>query len=265
MTGTVLFGAALGLAALSAALQAAWLFRRDRTPDPLSHWLLAGAAALLVATLVVRSFAIGFPALTSTWESLAFYAAALAASCSAYRLQRRLPVLPPVVFAATVIVVALLALASSPLVPAEALPPIPALRSGWLLVHVSLSFVGEAFFAVSFAASILFLAARSPARRADCDRVASSAVAVGYPIFVVGALVFGAIWAERAWGTWWSWDPKETWALVTCLVYTAYLHVRLVAKRRGAWPAIVSVAGFLCTVFTFFGVNYLLAGLHSYG
>jgi ABC-type transport system involved in cytochrome c biogenesis permease subunit len=263
--GTILFSAALGLAALSAAIQVVWLFRRDRTLDPVSHWLLAGTAVLLVAVLAVRSFAIGFPALTSTWESLAFYAAVVAALCFAYRLQRRLPVLPFVVFSATVVAVALLAIASSPLVPAEALPPIPALRSAWLLLHVSFSFVGEAFFVASFAASVLFLASRDPAKRAEYDRLTYTAVAIGYPIFLAGAMAFGAIWAKQAWGTWWSWDPKETWALVTCLVYTVYLHLRLVVKRRDAWPSIVSVAGFLCTVFTFFGVNYLLAGLHSYG
>ncbi|MCX7029907.1 MAG: cytochrome c biogenesis protein CcsA [Spirochaetes bacterium] len=265
MTGTTFFTTAFVLAGVSAAVQAVWLFRRDRALDPFSHWLLAGTAVFLAAALVLRSFAIGFPALTGTWESLAFYAAAVAALCFAYRLQRRLPVVRLVVFFATVTAIALLAIASSPLVPAEALPPIPALRSAWLLLHVSFSFIGEAFFVTSFAASILFLAARDPARRAECDRVTYTAVAIGYPIFIAGALVFGAIWAEQAWGAWWSWDPKETWALVTCLVYTVYLHLRLVVKRRDAWPAIVSVVGFLCTVFTFFGVNYLLAGLHSYG
>jgi ABC-type transport system involved in cytochrome c biogenesis permease subunit len=265
MNGTALFTAAFVLAIAAAAVQAAWLFRKDRATDPVSHWLLAGVAALLAAALAVRSFAIGFPALTSTWESLAFYAAVVAAVCVAYRLQRRLAYLPIVTFLATVIAIALLAVASSPVAPAEALPPIPALRSAWLLLHVSFSFVGEAFFVASFIASILFLASRDPARRADYDRITYTSVAIGYPIFLAGAMVFGAIWAEQAWGTWWSWDPKETWALVTCLVYTVYLHLRLVVKRRDAWPAIVSVVGFLCTVFTFFGVNFLLAGLHSYG
>ncbi len=265
MIGNVLFIAALVLAGVSAIIQIVWLFRRDRAPDPVSHWLLLAAAILLAGTLVQRSFAIGFPALTSTWESLAFYAAVIAAVGTVYRLQRRLPYLPLVVFLATVIAVALLLVATSPLAPAEALPPIPALRSAWLLLHVSFSFIGEAFFVASFVASILYLATRDPDRKAAYDRVTYTSVAIGYPIFVAGAMVFGAIWAEQAWGTWWSWDPKETWALVTCLVYTVYLHLRLVVKRRDAWPAIVSVAGFLCTVFTFFGVNFLLAGLHAYG
>ncbi|OHD67556.1 MAG: hypothetical protein A2177_12310 [Spirochaetes bacterium RBG_13_68_11] len=228
MIGTILFSVALGLAALSAAIQAVWLLRRSRALDPVSHWLLAGSAILLAGVLVQRSIAIGFPALTSTWESLAFYAAVVAAVCFAYRLQRRLPYAPLITFLATVVVIALLLVASSPLAPPEALPPIPALR-------------------------------------AECDRITYTAVAIGYPIFVAGAMVFGAIWAEQAWGSWWSWDPKETWALVTVLVYTVYLHLRLIVKRRDAWTAIVSVVGFLCTVFTFFSVNYLLAGLHNYG
>jgi cytochrome c-type biogenesis protein CcsB len=97
------------------------------------------------------------------------------------------------------------------------------------------------------------------------DRLVATSIGIGYPIFSAGALVFGAIWAETAWGAWWSWDPKETWALITWLIYTAYLHTRLVKGMRGRTSAILAIVGFLATVFTFFGVNYLLSGLHSYG
>ena len=97
------------------------------------------------------------------------------------------------------------------------------------------------------------------------DRLVAAAVGIGYPVFTAGALVFGAIWAETAWGAWWSWDPKETWALVTWLIYTAYLHTRLVKRLRGRVSAVLALVGFAATVFTFFGVNYLLSGLHSYG
>jgi ABC-type transport system involved in cytochrome c biogenesis permease subunit len=163
------------------------------------------------------------------------------------------------------VAVVLLAVASSPLIPKEALPPIPALRSAWLLLHVSFSFIGEAFFVAGFITAIVFLATKDEARRLELDRLTYTAIAVGYPFFTAGALVFGAIWAEQAWGRWWTWDPKETWGLVTWLVYTAYLHVRIIMKRKDSLPAIIAVVGFLCTVFTFFGVNYLLPGLHSYG
>ena len=130
---------------------------------------------------------------------------------------------------------------------------------------MSFAFVGECLFAISFVASILYLFSKDDSRKADLDRVAYTAVAAGYPIFTLGALVFGAIWAEQAWGVWWSWDPKETWAAVTWLVYTVYLHLRLVAKKGGRAVAILSVIGFLLTLFTLFGVNFILkTGLHSY-
>ncbi len=249
----------------SAGVQAFFLLRRPARPDSIGPWSLLAASAALVASLVGRSLSIGFVALTSTYESLAFYAAAIAAVAFAYRFQRRLPYKPAAVFGATMAAIVLLAVASSPLVPKEAQPPIPALRSAWLLLHVSFSFIGEAFFVAGFVTALLFLVSKDGARKAELDRLTYTAIALGYPFFTAGALAFGAIWAEQAWGRWWSWDPKETWALVTWLVYTAYLHQRLVARKGGSLPAWLSVIGFLCTVFTFFGVNYLLPGLHSYG
>jgi len=249
----------------SAAAQAFFLFKRTAKPDATGPWALLAAASLLVASLILRSVAVGFVALTSTYESLAFWAAAVGFIAFAYRYQKRLPYRPPVVFGATMVSIVMLAIASSPLIPREALPPIPALRSGWLLLHVSFTFVGEAFFVAGFVCALLFLATKDGGRRLELDRLTYTAVAVGYPFFTAGALVFGAIWAERAWGRWWSWDPKETWALVTWLVYSGYLHVRLLRGRKGSLPAVLAVVGFLCTVFTFFGVNYLLPGLHSYG
>ncbi|HOX30771.1 MAG TPA: cytochrome c biogenesis protein CcsA [Spirochaetales bacterium] len=255
---------AFALILASAALQALFLLRPSRREDRASSRLLLAAAASLLAWSVGRSLEIGFPALTGTFESLAFYALALCLVCFAYRVQRALPFLPPVQFGATIVAASLLAIASSPIAPKQALPPIPALRSGWLALHVAFSFVGEAFFALSFAAALGCLAAKDESRRLAYDRLTYGAIAVGYPIFTAGALVFGAIWAQRAWGTWWSWDPKETWALVTWLVYTFYLHLRFVRRRGDRLAAIVAVVGFLCTVFTFFGVNYLLPGLHSY-
>jgi cytochrome c-type biogenesis protein CcsB len=169
-----------------------------------------------------------------------------------------------VLFGGTIIALALLAISSSPLAPHAIQPPIPALRSFWLVLHVTFSFIGEAFFVVSFIAALGYLISRKEERRAELDRLVATAIGIGYPVFTVGALVFGAIWAETAWGAWWSWDPKETWALITWLLYTAYLHTRLVKKLRGRTSAMLAIVGFVATLFTFFGVNYLLPGLHSY-
>lgn len=268
---------ALLLLAAATAVQVVWLFRRDAgkgagqaagrgsPKDPASTWLLAAAAILLVVVTVQRSIAIGFVALTGTYESLMFYAAFVAALTAGYRLQKKLAFAPVVAFGASFVAVVLMAIASSPMIPKDVLPPIPALRSGWLVLHVAFSFIGEAFFVAAFIASIAFLATRNDAKRLEFDRITYTSIAVGYPIFTAGALIFGAIWAEQAWGRWWSWDPKETWALITWLVYTVYLHVRLIMKKKDATASWIAAAGFLCTVFTFFGVNYLLPGLHSYG
>ncbi len=90
-------------------------------------------------------------------------------------------------------------------------------------------------------------------------------IAIGFPIFTLGGLIFGAIWADQAWGKYWSWDPKETWSLITWFVYAFYLHARFLRGWRGSKIAMVAVIGFVCTVFTYLGVNLLLSGLHSYG
>ncbi len=260
--------AAIGLAliVLAVVLQIAFLLRRENRRDPVSHWLLAAAAVLLLATLVDRSIRIRFVAVTNTYESLVFFSASVCAVLFALRMVRSTRGLSPfVMFGSTIVALVLLSLSSSPLAPRDIAPPIPALRSSWLVAHVTLSIVGEAFFVVSFVAAIVLLASRNEDRRADMDRLAATSIGIGYPIFTAGALVFGAIRAETAWGAWWSWDPKETLALVTWLVYTAYLLTRRVKRMRGTGSAALAIAGFAATVFTFFGVNYLLTGLHAYG
>ena len=90
-------------------------------------------------------------------------------------------------------------------------------------------------------------------------------IATGFPIFTLGGLIFGAIWADQAWGRYWSWDPKETWSLITWFVYAFYLHAKFLRGWKGRRIAVVAVVGFVCTVFTYLGVNLMLSGLHSYG
>jgi cytochrome c-type biogenesis protein CcsB len=151
---------------------------------------------------------------------------------------------------------------------------VPALQSYWLQIHVSVAALGEAAFLVAFAANILYFLkiGLSPVSKfgaslpdpQSLDRIAYKAISVGYPLFTVGALFAGAIWAERAWGSFWSWDPKEVGALIVWLVYSAYLHARFVKGWTGTRAAILSMAGFLCTLGTFFA-NLILGGLHAYG
>jgi ABC-type transport system involved in cytochrome c biogenesis permease subunit len=256
---------ALVLIAAAVGLQVIFLIRRGDTRDPVSHWALLAAAVLLFSVTIDRSIRISFPAVTNTYESLVFFSATVCAVTFVLRLVMKSAVTRFILLGVTIVALALLMISSSPLAPRDIQPPIPALQSLWLVLHVTLAFVGEAFFVVSLVAAIIFLATRQEERKTAADRIMYTSIAIGYPIFTVGALIFGAIWAEVAWGQWWSWDPKETWALITWLVYTAYLHTRLVRRLRGRVSAVLAIVGFAFTAFTFFGVNFLLSGLHSYG
>jgi len=260
MTASVAF---IGLI-LAAVSQGVFLFARRGRRDPVSRYLLLAAGLLLLANIAERSVQIRFVAVTNTFESLVFFTGVIALVLFAYMARSGERFIPFVGFAATLVAIALLAVASSPIAPKDVLPPIPALQSYWLVLHVTFSFIGEAFFAVAVASSIYYLATQDEEKRKNADRVTYTAIGIGFPIFTVGALIFGAIWAQAAWGAYWSWDPKETWALITWLTYTAYLHTRLVPSLRGKASAILSIVGFAFTIFTFFGVNFLLSGLHSY-
>ncbi|MBA9085397.1 ABC-type transport system involved in cytochrome c biogenesis permease subunit [Fontibacillus solani] len=98
----------------------------------------------------------------------------------------------------------------------------------------------------------------------DLDEISYRAIAIGFPIFTLGALVFAMIWAQQAWGRFWGWDPKEVWALITWLYYSAYLHLRLSRGFQGRQASWLAVIGFLVVMFTLVGVNLIIAGLHSY-
>ena len=252
------------LQGVALVIQIVYLIRRTTDADPISHYVLLIAALMLFGTTVERSIRIEFVAVTNTYESLIFFSGFIALLLAIYRFQKRIKVLQFVLFGGTVLALGLLAIASSPIADSGLEKPIPALQSYWLVLHVTFSFIGEAFFTIAFVSSIYYLVSKDEERKKSLDRIIYTTIGIGYPIFTVGALIFGAIWAKNAWGSYWSWDPKETWAFITWLTYTAYLHTRLVRKLRGKLSAIISIVGYLFTMFTFFGVNYLLSGLHSY-
>ena len=252
------------LIGLSAVIQIIFLLRKKKELDPVSHYLLLIAFILLTITIIQRSIQINFVAVTNTFESLIFFSSVIVLVLFLYRIQNKWKVLSFVIFGGTIVSLIMLAIASSPIAPQDVHPPVPALQSSWLVLHVTFAFIGEAFFSVGFVAAIYYLIIKDEDKKKDIDRIIYTSIAIGYPIFTAGALIFGAIWAEAAWGSYWSWDPKETWALITWLIYTVYLHTRFVKKLRGKISAILSIIGFLFTLFTFFGVNYLLSGLHSY-
>lgn len=145
---------------------------------------------------------------------------------------------------------------------------VPALQSYWLEIHISTCFISYACFAISFIVSIAYLFKRSNSpedmlKRDRLDLIGYKTISIGFPFLTLG-IITGSIWANSAWGSYWSWDPKETWALITWFIYAIYLHLRIFAKWKGRSSAIASIIGFASVLFTFIGVSFLLPGLHSY-
>ena len=149
-------------------------------------------------------------------------------------------------------------------------PLVPALQSYWMKIHVPANFIGYGAFSLAASVSAAYLlankgilASRLP-KLEVLDDLMYKSIAVGFAFFTI-ATILGAIWAAEAWGGYWSWDPKETWALIVWLNYAAWLHLRMVKGLRGPVLAWWALLGLIVTTFAFLGVNMFLSGLHSYG
>jgi cytochrome c-type biogenesis protein CcsB len=330
------------LHSLSAALGKQELYRFGR----IAAWL---GAVLAMIGLGIRWYTAGHPPLSNMYESLVTFGTFFV--WIALLFTRNEPF--PLIEAGTSVIAILLTGAAS-VFSSDVKPLIPALNSYWLHLHVSIAFLGEACFALSFLLSYFFCARRlieggheendekklielpwgekfaclmvvfgvplgfittmilvllknwnqedsrwqpllgwvvipatvasvlfflalfllrgAMGKTADrwlppierLDELNYRAIALGYPLFTVGGIIFGMVWANKAWGRYWGWDPKETWAFITFLVYSVFLHLRLTKGWRGTHTAVLSVIGFGVTLFTLFGVNLLLSGLHAY-
>jgi cytochrome c-type biogenesis protein CcsB len=244
---------AMGLTVLGALTHAGVLVCRGLAADrlPWGNMYEFATATVLVAVVGYVVFAVKAPAL----RHLGLF------------------VLAPVVLALVLIGLFLYA---------EAGPLLAALRSYWLAIHVSAAIIGFGIFFVSGIASVMYLVrSRYEARQDDgaapgsgivaklpaaaaLDRVAHRTAVFGFPIWTF-AVIAGAIWAEAAWGRFWGWDPKETWAFIAWVVYAAYLHARTTAGWRGRPAAWVNVVGLVVMIFNLLFVNMVSTGLHSYG
>jgi cytochrome c-type biogenesis protein CcsB len=237
--------------------------------------LLLHTAAILARW--VESYQIGFghAPLSNMYESLVFFSWCISLTylLIEWRMKSRIIGVFTMPFAFLAIAYAALAPSMSDRID----PLIPALQSNWLHAHVITCFLSYASFAMSFGVSIMYLikAGKKEGDRTDAgltsifpsleslDNLIYKTIAVGFPLLTLG-IVTGAAWANNAWGAYWSWDPKETWSLITWFVYAVFLHARFTREWRGRRTAILSLIGFAAVIFTYFGVNYVLSGLHSY-
>ncbi len=231
-------------------------------------WRLAGTGALGVAWLLQTAYLImrwqisGHAPLANQYESLVTMSWGITLLFFAfYRIS------PTIWLGFWIAVTNLLMLGICSLLDRSISPLIPALQSNWLLFHVVVIMMGYAALALSFVTGVIFLTiyGKQPGSKkcTDLDRFNERAMALGYLLLTIG-IILGAVWANQAWGSYWSWDPKEAWSLITLLVYTAAIHLRRTRGWKGTRMAWLSITGFAFVLFTYFGVNYLLSGLHSY-
>ncbi|PKN18453.1 MAG: c-type cytochrome biogenesis protein CcsB [Deltaproteobacteria bacterium HGW-Deltaproteobacteria-6] len=236
--------------------------------------LAAQSLALIIRWKTSYDLGMGHAPLSNFYESLIFFAwtIVLLYLLMEWRLKNRS-------IGVFVMPVAFLIMAYASIAPGinnRIEPLIPALQSNWLTSHVLTCFMGYAAFTVAFALGIMFLIKRAAGADSSntnafirlmpseyqMDELMYSSAALGF-IFLTLGIVTGAVWAHYAWGSYWSWDPKETWSLITWLTYAVMLHARLVRGWRGRRMAIMAIVGFGCVLFTYLGVNFL-PSLHSY-
>ena len=275
MTESNLIGLSIG------AYMASWIlyllhvaFRRravGRAGDALA-WTGVVLQTLAIAVRWVEShrMGIGHAPLSNLYESMVFFSWTTAGIYLFFvrKFKDRL-------LGAFVMPLVFLTLASTSLMNREIQPLVPALQSNWLTAHVITCFLGYAAFAVAFALSILYLMKSRQGEGSHgflqthlppadlLDDFSYRIIAVGFPMLTLG-IITGAAWANSAWGSYWSWDPKETWSLIVWLIYAAYLHARIARGWKGKRAAWLSIFGFAATLFCYLGVNLLLSGLHSY-
>ncbi len=243
----------------------------------LASWFTVGAWSIHSLALVLRwveshRAGIGHAPFSNLYESLIFFVWTIIMLylLLEWRTKNR-------TLGAFVVPLAFLAMAYasySPNISNQIQPLIPALQSNWLVSHVVTCFLGYAAFGISFSMSIMYLSKKLAIesgrhtfqklipQKSILEELNYQMVVIGFLMLTLG-IITGSVWAHSAWGSYWSWDPKETWSLITWLVYASVIHSRMVRGWKGKRIAILCIIGFCCVIFTYFGVNYL-AGLHSY-
>lgn len=218
----------------------------------------------------MRWVAAGRPPFSNMFETLVLFAWAVVTIYLALQWHKRVPVL-----AGVTAVLALAALGIATTFDTSIQPLTPALRSRWLAGHVIACFLAYGAVAVAALSGAAYLIASRKPRCGNCvscrcaahaetfDAITDKAITFGFLLLTMG-IVAGAVWANSAWGSYWSWDPKETWAFITWLIYAVYLHARHMRGWRGKRAAWIAVIGFASVIFTYLGVSFLMGGKHSY-
>lgn len=281
MNSSQLFGITTLLYLLASVAYIAFFIFRSRPAAQAGLGLTILGILVQTAGLGLRwhesyQLGMGHAPLTNMYESLLFFAWCAAIFYVLLEIKFKLPVIGAFVMPIPFLTLAYTSIAKD--ISKEISPLIPALQSNWLIAHVITCFIGYGAFAVAAGLGIMYLLkhfadkiklsqesmiSSLPDLR-TLDDLIHKTIIFGF-LWLSAGIITGAVWANEAWGTYWQWDPKETWSIITWFVYAFTLHARFTRGWNGSRIAWLSVLGFVSVFFTYFGVNYLLAGLHSYG
>lgn len=283
MNSSILLSAATFVYALAAFLYIfSWVFKKDTAAKAGLRitvvGLVANGGGILMRWAESYDLGIGHAPFSNLYESLIFFAWTIAVIFVVIDRKYKVPIVGA--FAVPLSFLALAYASLSPNINQQIQPLVPALKSNWLIAHVITCFIGYAAFAIAFGVSIMYLVKHGWEKEGRSwisllpeteamDALSYQLVMFGFLFLTVG-IITGAVWANTAWGRYWGWDPKETWSLITWIVYAVLLHARNMRGWRGKRIAYLSLIGFAAVLVTYFGVNYLpmifgVDGLHSYG
>ena len=248
-----------------------YIIRQEKWVFTLSYWILAAGFAFLTVFLGYRYYLLGTAPVLDFKSALSFFSWSIILAYLIFQFKFRLMVLGSFVapFAAFLMIV-------SSTLPWVQGPVKPLFKSIWLTVHVVTIFMGDALFAITFLAAVMYLIQERQIKKkklgsffkrlpslATLDTINYYALIYGFPFLTVG-MITGSIYAQLALGSYWRWDPKEVWSLITWLFYAALIHERLRVGWRGGRAAIMSIVCFSVLIFTFVGVSFWMGGYHSF-
>lgn len=281
MNNSTLFGITTIAYLLSTAFYIGLLIFKNKKIGLIGFLLAIAGVVVQTAALGLRWYesyqvGIGHAPLTNMYESLIFFAWCTTIFYIFMEYKYKASVIGAFVmpFAFTAMAYASFAKGISQ----EIKPLIPALQSNWLIAHVMTCFIGYGAFAVAGGLGMMYLLKKSSGNTSGdqktpvgslpslrvIDDLTHKTIVFGF-MWLSAGIITGAVWANEAWGTYWSWDPKETWSIITWFVYALTLHARFTRGWNGSRIAWLAIIGFVSVFFTYFGVNFLLSGLHSYG
>ncbi|MEW6607742.1 MAG: c-type cytochrome biogenesis protein CcsB [bacterium] len=270
MFNLLFFNLAFVLYSISTIIYLIFLYAKRERWSNYGYWLTILSLTVHSLSLIVRGFEANHLPMARLFESLSFFGWMVVAIFCFIEYRYKLKILGlfvlPIVF---------FILLCGYFFPKEIIPLVPALQSYWLGIHVGLSLFSYGAFVCGFEFGLMYLVQDKAIRLKKqmaylqlpsleiLDNLSYKSVFIGF-LFLTLGIITGAIWANSAWGSYWSWDPKEIWSLITWFVYAAYLHARFLRGWRGRKIAYLTIIGFGCLLFTFLGVNLLLPGLHTY-